>query len=478
MDVAAGGNVVVVFPQLGVIDDAAEFFLLRPPDQRVGKTLDAFLGNEVLGVALFEDLAGIDEEDLALALLRLGLVQKQHNAGGGGVVEEVLRQVEDALDQVAVQEPLADRLFLVGAGIARAAGGGAGVEDDGGAALVIEAGMDVLDPAPVGGGFAGETGPGGEAVEFVGIVVGLVEPVLVPHGIGDDAVEGAEFAAFVPELGVLEGVADLDLALHVVDDHVHVGHGPGLGGVFLAEQFERGGFCACGCLLHRDLAFHEEAAGTAGGVVDFHARLGLEHARHEGADLWRGVEFPGALAAPLGELADEVFVALADDVGLDVIEPEALGADGLDEVGEAVIAEVALAVSRGVEVHAVDDALQERVFSGDGPHVGGDALADLIGEFPDEGPDGLLGILRRQREEKADELGVGMHQRKGLPARADFLGDAVQFVIEDVAEALREDEREDVVFVFRRVLGPANGRGGIPDPGFEGFVFFGRWHWV
>jgi hypothetical protein len=105
--------------------------------------------------------------------------------------------------------------------------------------VVVEAGVHVLHPAPVGGGFAGEAGPGGEAVEFVGVVVGLGEPVLVPHGIGDDAVEGAEFARFA-ELGVLEGVADLDLALHVVDDHVHVGHGPGLGDVLLAVELERG----------------------------------------------------------------------------------------------------------------------------------------------------------------------------------------------------------------------------------------------
>jgi len=68
------------------------------------------------------------------------------------------------------------------------------------------------------------------------------------------------------------------------------------------------------------------------------------------------------LAASLGELADKVFVALTDDVGLDVLKPEALGADGLDEVGEAVVVDVALAVGGGVEVDAVDDA-RRRGFS-------------------------------------------------------------------------------------------------------------------
>jgi hypothetical protein len=74
---------------------------------------------------------------------------------------------------------------------------------------------------------------------------------------------------------------------------------------------------------------------------------------------------------------------------------------------------------------------------------------------------------------------VGLGELEGLLARADFLRDAVQLVIEHIAEALREDEREDVVLLFRSILGPANRAGGIPDPGFEGFVFFGsRGHLV
>jgi hypothetical protein len=65
---------------------------------------------------------------------------------------------------------------------------------------------------------------------------------------------------------------------------------------------------------------------------------------------------------------------------------------------------------------------------------------------------------------------VGLGELEGLLARADFLGDAVQLIIKDVAEALGENKREDVVLVFRRVLGPADGARSIPDPGFEGFI--------
>jgi hypothetical protein len=55
-------------------------------------------------------------------------------------------------------------------------------------------------------------------------------------------------------------------------------------------------------------------------------------------------------------------------------------------------------------------------------------------------------------------------------ARADLGGDAVQFVVKDVAEALREDEGKDVVLIFRGIYRAVDGTGGVPDPGFEGFV--------
>ena len=203
-------------------------------------------------------------------------------------------------------------------------------------------------------------------------------------------------AALIPKLRIFKCIPDFDLTFHVMDDHVHVGYGPDLGGEFLAEQFQgrNGSFFAFGAFLNGDLAFHEEAAGDAGGVVDFHARLGLEDLGHDRADLGRSVELTSALSPTLSELADEVFVALADDVRLNVVEPKALGADGLDEVGEAVVVKVSLAVGGGVEIDAIDDALQERVIQGDGPHVSGDTFADLVGELADDGPYRLLGIAR------------------------------------------------------------------------------------
>ncbi len=123
----------------------------------------------------------------------------------------------------------------------------------------------------------------------------------------------------------------------------------------------------------------------------------------------------------------------------------------------------------GVEVDAVDDALQERVFPGDRSHVGGDAFTYFVRELADDGPDRLLGIIRYEGKVEADELVVGPGEMESLLARADLRCNAVQLVVEDVAETLGEDQRQDVILVFRRVLGAPNGTGGVPDPGFEGF---------
>ncbi len=47
--------------------------------------------------------------------------------------------------------------------------------------------------------------------------------------------------------------------------------------------------------------------------------------------------------------------------------------------------------------------------------------------------------------------------------------DAVQFVVEGVAQVLGENNRQDVVLKPGRVLGTGNSVGGIPHPGFKGF---------
>jgi hypothetical protein len=52
---------------------------------------------------------------------------------------------------------------------------------------------------------------------------------------------------------------------------------------------------------------------------------------------------------------------------------------------------------------------------------------------------------------------------EGLHSRADLFGDPVQLVVEDIAQPLREYERQDVVFVFRRILRAPNRASGVPN---------------
>jgi hypothetical protein len=50
-------------------------------------------------------------------------------------------------------------------------------------------------------------------------------------------------------------------------------------------------------------------------------------------------------------------------------------------------------------------------------------------------PDGLLWIVRHEGQVEANQLRVGLDEGEGLLTRADFFGDAVEFFVEDVAEA-------------------------------------------
>lgn len=70
---------------------------------------------------------------------------------------------------------------------------------------------------------------------------------------------------------------------------------------------------------------------------------------------------------------------------------------------------------------------------------------------------------------------VGLSQLEGLLTGADFPGDSVHLVIEDITEALRKDEGKDVVLIFRSIFSPSDGGRGIPDPGLERF-FSGGCH--
>ena len=135
----------------------------------------------------------------------------------------------------------------------------------------------------------------------------------------------------------------------------------------------------------------------------------------------RGVELAGALAAALGELADQVLVAAADDVGLDVFEPEAFLADALDEVAEAVVVEVAL-TPWVVALKSTRSMMPFRSgFSSAMARRWVVTLSPILSEsvrMTDQtGSSGFVGL---EGKVEADELLVALDELEGFGARADL----------------------------------------------------------
>jgi len=112
-------------------------------------------GRELVGVGDFDAFLGsIYEEGGVVQFCRF----EDHYAGGdGGAEEEVVGELDDAVDVVVVNEILADFLF------GSASVHHAGEADDGCRAVGCEPGEGVHDEGEVGFGFGGEDAGGGKS---------------------------------------------------------------------------------------------------------------------------------------------------------------------------------------------------------------------------------------------------------------------------------------------------------------------------
>ena len=98
-----------------------------------GDVLNLLRGELAVGaVDLGEDVAGVDEED---AVVGLALVEEPEGGREGDGVEHVRRQGEHAVDEVVLDQGLAD----VGLGVA-GVGGGVGHDQGGASARVVASG--------------------------------------------------------------------------------------------------------------------------------------------------------------------------------------------------------------------------------------------------------------------------------------------------------------------------------------------------
>src|SRR5690606_1653220 len=95
--------------------------------------------------------------------------------------------------------------------------------------------------------------------------------------------------------------------IHRVQEHVHLGQGPGRPDVLLAVQR---------VVLRTDLlaALDEQRARTTGRVTDPFPRLWIDQPSDELGYFGRRVDLPRFLTRTSGKATDQVFVRVADDV--------------------------------------------------------------------------------------------------------------------------------------------------------------------
>lgn len=201
----------------------------------------------------------------------------------------------------------------------------------------------VLQPGEVG--VAG----GGDAVLPAGVVVfDAGVPLFHVEGwIGHDEV-GAQVGVFVVAEGVGRFAAEVEV--DAADGHIHGGQAPGGGVGFLAvdgdvtHAFGRSRRPAsrdtstswCVVCLDEFFTGDEESAGAHGGVINT-AFVGLKHFDDEGDDGLGGVILAALFAFTQGELAEEVFVDMAEDVfGVQGFVVERDLGDFVDELAEDI----------------------------------------------------------------------------------------------------------------------------------------------
>ena len=197
----------------------------------------------------------------------------------------------------------------------------------------------------------------------------------------------------------------------------------------------------------------QHAAGAAGGVVDRLARLRLQHQRHQMYEGAVGVELLGGVAGVVGELLDQVLVAVAELVLGQVRDRQRLAREVLDEVCQRGVGEQVLVAPVAVAEHAGQGV---GVGGLDGAHGLEDRGTDVLGDAADVVP------VAAVRDGEAVILGeVGQ-----VLVAVDLQGGGVLFVV-DVGDPLEEDEREDVLLVVAGVDQAAQHDRGAPQVGLQ-----------
>ncbi len=155
-------------------------------------------------------------------------------------------------------------------------------------------------------------------------------------------------------------------------------------------------------------------------------------------------------------------------------QPIARFGEGFDDTLERLVGNLALTVAGLVEVDRVDDAGQVGVGLDDAAYAGGQLLAERLGRFLGWPGERLTATHHRPPgfggQVEAHQAGIGVDDGKGGVAVAVGLGQALDFVVEHIGEALDEQQRQEVVLELGRVLFAADLAGGVPKHLFHRFA--------
>ena len=248
------------------------------------------------------------------------------------------------------------------------------------------------------------------------------------------------------------GIALADVAGQAVDGQVHLAQPDRFGHLLLAVDGELG---AGVLLVLRDEtgALDEHAAGAAGRVEDA-ALEGFDDADDELDDGGGGEELAALLALAHGEVAEEVFVDLAEGVSLDVYGD---GVHRLEQFLEQGVLEAVVGLGEHV--------FEVGVLRLDGPHGLVDGRADVgpLGERDQRREAGRFGKVK-------DTAGLIVRRADFPPSAASgsgqVLGRLLKLVV-GVAQKHEPQHRDGVFGGFQLGISPQLvGRG--PEAGFDG----------
>ena len=234
-----------------------------------------------------------------------------------------------------------------------------------------------------------------------------------------------------------------------VQEQVHPGNGRGRQVLFLPVELAEHQLRIPTMFLHVVESFEEHAPGAAGRVIDGFPCPRGQQAHHQRDDRTRRIEFSGLFVGQIREFLDQVFIGVAEDIGLAMGIAETQPREVLDEVFEQSIGQAILirplciakdAMQRiGVGLLNATHGLLQRI-----PNVR--ALgAHLLPVTP----------LRHLKSVVFGELGK-------LHIALRFFQGAVQLLIVDIGQALEEEQGENVRLEVRRVDGTPQDIGGFP----------------